>query len=120
MYKIAVMGKQESILCFAPLGIETVAVESVSQAELELKRLVKSDYGIIYISEDVMSDLGQQIEKYQKYKNVAIIPIPGFSGSLGIGMKNIKKSVEKAVGTDILSTHCSRESFSFASKFISQ
>ena len=32
----------------------------------------------------------------------AIILIPGKSGSLGIGMANVKKSVERAVGADIL------------------
>ncbi|MCQ4771942.1 V-type ATP synthase subunit F, partial [Intestinimonas massiliensis] len=32
----------------------------------------------------------------------AIILIPGKSGSLGIGMDNVKKSVERAVGADSL------------------
>ena len=30
------------------------------------------------------------------------IPIPGVDGSFGIGIANVKKSVERAVGADIL------------------
>ena len=33
---------------------------------------------------------------------LAIIPIPSKTGALGIGMANIKRSVERAVGADIL------------------
>ena len=32
----------------------------------------------------------------------AIIPIPGVKNSNGIGMMNVKKSVERAVGSDII------------------
>lgn len=32
----------------------------------------------------------------------AIIPIPGVDGNFGIGIANVKKSVERAVGADIL------------------
>mgnify|MGYP002555753848 CR=1 FL=1 len=44
-------------------------------------------------------------ESYEKYKTepmLAIIPIPSKTGALGIGMANIKRSVERAVGADIL------------------
>lgn len=32
----------------------------------------------------------------------AIIPIPGVSGNTGLGMRMVKKSVEQAVGSDII------------------
>jgi V/A-type H+-transporting ATPase subunit F len=32
----------------------------------------------------------------------AIIPIPGVSANTGMGMRNVKKSVERAVGSDII------------------
>ena len=32
----------------------------------------------------------------------AIIPIPGVAGNTGIGIRDVKQSVEKAVGSDIL------------------
>ena len=40
--------------------------------------------------------------KRQDERIPAIIPIPGIEGSLGLGISNVKKSVERAVGADIL------------------
>jgi V/A-type H+-transporting ATPase subunit F len=40
--------------------------------------------------------------KYSSCKFPAIIPIPSNQGVLGIGMEGVKKSVERAVGADIL------------------
>ena len=40
---------------------------------------------------------------HQKKDFTSIVPIPGVSGNTGIGMENLKKCVEKAVGSDIIS-----------------
>jgi V/A-type H+-transporting ATPase subunit F len=44
----------------------------------------------------------ETIYQYNEQRLPAIIPIPGMKGSMGIGLRNIKKAVEKAVGADIL------------------
>ena len=44
----------------------------------------------------------ENIARYKDELTPAIILIPGKEGSLGLGMANIKKSVERAVGADIL------------------
>ena len=46
--------------------------------------------------------LEPEIARYKDNLTPAIILIPGKGGSLGIGMANVKKSVERAVGADIL------------------
>ena len=43
-----------------------------------------------------------EVDEYADLRTPAIIPIPGKEGSLGIGMTSVKKSVERAVGSDIL------------------
>jgi V/A-type H+-transporting ATPase subunit F len=43
-----------------------------------------------------------EIEKYKDMRIPAIIPIPGMDGSYGVGIANLKKAVERAVGADIL------------------
>jgi V/A-type H+-transporting ATPase subunit F len=42
------------------------------------------------------------MDKYSEKTLPAIIPIPGNKGSKGLGMDNIKKAAEKAIGADIL------------------
>jgi len=102
MHRVAIIGKKESIIGFSPLGIEIFNVEDEEAAEKKLNFLSKNDYGIIYITEEFAENLEKKIEKIQKENAITIIPIPGISNNNGIGMKNVKKYVETAVGQDIL------------------
>ena len=43
-----------------------------------------------------------EIEEYREKTLPAIIRIPGVSGNTGAGVKGVKKTVEQAVGSDIL------------------
>ena len=45
---------------------------------------------------------GKEIEKYQEQVTPAIIQIPGIAGNTGAGVAGVKKSVEQAVGSDII------------------
>lgn len=47
-------------------------------------------------------ELKHEIERYQEQLTPAIIQIPGIAGNTGAGIAGVKKSVEVAVGSDIL------------------
>lgn len=102
MYSAAVLGDRETILAFKTLGFVTVDVEDTEQAKHELKKLAKSQIAIIYVTEQLYMSLEKEIDEYIDSRLPAIIPIPNREGSLGIGLSNVKKSVERAVGADIL------------------
>lgn len=103
MYKIGVIGDKASVSGFKAVGLSVFPCGDGAEAKKELSRLVKEeDYAIIYITEGLCKDLIDEMEKYKDLKIPAIIPIPGMDGSYGIGMRNVKKSVERAVGADIL------------------
>ena len=54
------------------------------------------------MTEQIYQYILDEVEEYTDQRLPAIIPIPGKEGSLGIGMTSVKKSVERAVGADIL------------------
>lgn len=58
--------------------------------------------GIIYITEALAAELPEEIERYKEQVMPAIIQIPGVSGNTGAGVEGVKKTVEQAVGSDIL------------------
>ena len=101
MYKIAVMGDYDSIYGFAALGLDTFPVTPAEAGE-RLHQLVADGYGIIYITEALAADLKQETARYEGQILPAIIEIPGVSGNTGSGVRGVKKSVEQAVGCDIL------------------
>lgn len=102
MYKIAVLGDRDSIYGFAALGLDIYPVTDSQKAEVVLKRLAEDGYAVIYITEWLAEDLKMQIAIYQASKIPAIVPIPGVTGNTGIGIRNVKRSVEQAVGSDII------------------
>lgn len=102
MYKIAVLGDRDSIYGFAALGLETFPVNDADTAAKTLKRLAEGQYGVIYITESLQAVLEKEMDKYITAPIPAIIPIPGVSGNTGKGMLNVRKSVERAVGSDII------------------
>ncbi|HKM28257.1 MAG TPA: V-type ATP synthase subunit F [Anaerovoracaceae bacterium] len=102
MYKIGVIGDRESVLGFKAVGLDVFPCEESEVAGKTLRRIAKEDYAIVYITEQIYSEILEEVDKYNDSRLPAIIPIPGANGTLGIGMRNLKKSVERAVGADIL------------------
>jgi len=101
VHKIGIIGDRFSVMGFSA-AIETRIVEKPRDAIRELRRMIDERYAIIYIIEQTAELIADEIDKYRKYMIPAIITIPGIFGSTGMGLREIKKSVERAVGADIL------------------
>ena len=102
MYKIAVLGEQDSIYGFAALGLDIFPASDRDEAKKCLEQLCAGSYAVIFITEKCAAMLQNEIAKYDEVPVPAIIPIPGVSGNTGEGMARVKLAVEKAVGSDII------------------
>ena len=102
MYKIAVLGDKDSVLGFKALGLDVFPAETVDEAKKTLHALARDNYAVVYLTEQYAVHMEAEVARYKDELTPAIILIPGKDGSLGIGMANVKKSVERAVGADIL------------------
>lgn len=99
--KIAVIGDLDSVLGFMAVGFTVRDVKTDEEAAEALKRLAP-ECAVIFICEEYAMRLGEQILRYRSSPTPAIIVIPSKNGSSGYGMAQIKSSVERAVGADIL------------------
>ena len=102
MYKIAVIGDRDSVLGFKALGLDTVFADSGEEAKAAIHGLAAKDCAVIYLTEQLAKEIPKEIERYTNVLRPSIILIPGKTGSLGIGIENVNKAVEKAVGSNIL------------------
>ena len=103
MYKgVAVIGDRDSIYGFASIGLNIFPVENSEEGAEKFRQLCKGDYAVIYITEALAAELEEEIEKVSESMCPAVILIPGIYGNTGIGQMQVRKSVEKAVGSDIL------------------
>lgn len=102
MYKAAVMGDYDSIYGFAALGLSTFPVTDPEAAKAALKKLADGAYAVVYITEALAANLEEELDHYREQLLPAIILIPGVYGNTGAGIARVKKSVEQAVGSDII------------------
>lgn len=102
MVKAAVMGEYDSIYGFASIGLTIVPVSTTEEAEKELRKLADEQAAVIYITESTAAKIPKMIDHYRTQELPAIILIPGISGNTGAGVAGVKKSVEQAIGSDIL------------------
>ena len=103
MYKIAAVGDRNSVYGFASLGLKVFFAEDGAEAKHVIKTLAAEEYAVIYVTEKIISEIPEEIDKYRDQPLPAIIPIPGVAGNTGFGLRNVSRFVEQAVGSDILS-----------------
>jgi V/A-type H+-transporting ATPase subunit F len=99
---MAVIGDKDSIYGYAALGIDVNPVTEDMEAAKKLRELAEGEYAVIYITEALAARIPGEIARYREQMLPAIILIPGVYGNTGAGIANVKKSVEQAVGSDIL------------------
>ena len=96
------VGDYDSIYGFATLGLRICPVRDREEIRDRLRSRAEDEYGIIYITEAAAVEVRDELEKYREKTLPAIIQIPGVSGNTGAGVEGGKKTVEQAVGSDIL------------------
>lgn len=102
MYKVAVLGDYDSIFGFSALGLDIFPVSDQEEAVIKFNRLANDEYAVIYITEALAKRIDHVIEKHRENLLPAVILIPGVSGNTGNGVAQVKKTVEQAVGSDII------------------
>ncbi len=102
MYKAAVIGDYDSIYGFAALGLDTFPVTDAQEAAAVLKKIAGGSHAVIYITEAMAAELTEELASFREQMLPAIILIPGIAGNTGAGIASVKKSVEQAVGSDII------------------
>ncbi|HCC35073.1 MAG TPA: V-type ATP synthase subunit F [Ruminococcaceae bacterium] len=103
MLKVAVIGDADSVKGFLALGLEVYETSDSGEAKKLLHRLAGGNYAVIYITEALFSGMTEEISALADQRTPAVIPILGVFGNTGIGARHVSQSVERAVGSDIIS-----------------
>jgi len=99
---IAVIGDTESITGYKAAGVRTVAISSSAETGAAVKKLAEDKCPVIFVTEQALEGVEYLLDSYSEQGSPAIIPIPGRCGTTGVGMQNLSKNVERALGTNIL------------------
>ncbi|MBQ7103135.1 MAG: V-type ATP synthase subunit F [Anaerotignum sp.] len=102
MSKVGIIGDKDTVMGFLALGIDIFPAYSADEIKKTINRLAEREYAIIYITEEASLQAKETIAKYKDAELPAIIVIPGISGSMGLGMNEVRESAKRAIGADIL------------------
>jgi len=102
MYKIALIGNRDTIIGFKLLGVSLFPITKKEEAIEILNKLVKEEYAVIFVTEEIAGQIVEEIEILQKTSFACITIIPCKSEKKYLGLKILRKNIEKAIGTDIL------------------
>jgi V/A-type H+-transporting ATPase subunit F len=102
MSKVGIIGDKDSVMGFLALGIDIFPAYTPEEIKKTIHRLAEKEYAIIYITEEASLKAAESIAKYKDMELPAIIVIPGISGSMGLGMNEVRESAKRAIGADIL------------------
>ena len=67
-----------------------------------IRRLAEENYAVLYVTEALCAQIPEELDRLREAPLPAVVPIPGISGNTGLGLRQVKRSVEQAVGSDIL------------------
>ena len=99
--KIAVIGDKDVVLAFKAVGVDVYPSSDREESKETLIKLARN-YLVILITEDIASQIGDIIDRYKTKPYPLVLPIPSAKGASGFGEENIRRNIEKAVGSDIL------------------
>ncbi len=103
MPDIAFIGQEGIVSLFALAGIDTFGIK-LQEAQPALKKICANEnYSIVLITESAARDAVEFINETNLEGKKYIMIIPDHTGTNDISRLILKKSVEKAVGADILS-----------------
>lgn len=102
MSNIVMLGDYDSIFGFTAVGITIYPVTTIEEARKQFKQFRRQETEVIFVTEQLAFELTEEIKDVREKSDIAVILIPGLHGNTGEGITNIKKMVERAVGSDIL------------------
>lgn len=102
MYKVCAIGDFDSMLGFNAMGLDVFPCTTVEEARRTLHKAARGKFAIVIITENFARDMQEDMNRYKDERLPAIVPIPGMDGNYGVGMGNLKKSIQRAVGADLI------------------
>ncbi|MGB4609376.1 MAG: V-type ATP synthase subunit F [Saccharofermentanales bacterium] len=102
LVKVAVIGDIDSVLGFRGLGMTVITTDDPVEAYRKIEELVKKQYGVIFVTEDLAEQNPAIIEDYKEKIEPAIILIPSSRSREQFAMHYLHEMVNKAIGIDLL------------------
>jgi len=97
--KIGIIGEKNMVLAFRDLGINVFGVEKEDDFKRAKEEIGNNDFAVVFVTETIAKKYN--LEEFYLKTLPAILIIPGAMGSLGQGSAGLKKTLERALGSEL-------------------
>jgi V/A-type H+-transporting ATPase subunit F len=103
MSKAVAVGEKHLILGFKGVGFEIVPIDDSEKLMHELNALSRDpETGLVLVTESMARDAPKAIEEFRGRSSAVLTIIPTHEGSKHISFQEMRKSVERSLGIDLL------------------
>ncbi len=103
MSKGVAVGEKHLILGFKGVGFEIVPIDDSEKRMHELNLLSRDpETGLVLVTESLARDAPKAIEEFRGKSSAVLTVIPTHEGSNHVSFQEIRKSVERSLGIDLL------------------
>jgi V/A-type H+-transporting ATPase subunit F len=103
MSKAVAVGEKHLILGFKGVGFEIVPIDDSAKLMHELNILSRDpEIGLVIVTESIAEEASKAIEEFRVRSSAILTIIPAHEGSKHLSFREMRKSVERSLGVDIL------------------
>ncbi len=103
MFKAVAVGEKHLILGFKGVGFEIVPIDESEKLMHELNTLSRdSEIGLVLVTESMAREAPKAIDEFRERSLAVLTIIPTHEGTEHVSFNEIRKSVERSLGIDIL------------------
>ena len=103
MSKAVAVGEKHLILGFKGVGFEIVPIDDSTKLMHELNTLSRDpEIGLVLITESMAQDAPVAIEEFRGRSSAVLTVIPTHEGSKHLSFQEVRRSVERSLGIDLL------------------
>jgi len=103
MSKAIAVGEKHLILGFKGVGFEILPIDDSSKLMHELNLLSRDpEVGLVLVTESMAKEAPNVIEEFRGKSSAILTVIPTHEGSRHLSFQEMRKSVERSLGVDIL------------------
>ena len=103
MPRAVAVGEKNLILGFKGVGFDIVPVENGNRLLHELNQLARdTNVGLVVVTESIAAQNPDAVADFRERSSAILTVIPTHDGSRHVSFEEIRKSVERSMGVDIL------------------
>jgi len=103
MSRAVAVGEKHLILGFKGVGFDVVPIDDGGKLMHELNTLSRDpEIGFVLVTESMAKDAPKAIEEFRGKSSAILTVIPTHEGSKHVSFQEMRKSVERSLGIDLL------------------